>query len=89
MIEGVDADIINAPFLALYLSPLRRDSQMDDGIGSGQHYCWEPFFILGAASNVIIIQSAEKENEPMTSFDFARIGIPLTILNTLVYWIFL
>jgi Na+/H+ antiporter NhaD/arsenite permease-like protein len=30
----------------------------------------------GAASNVIIIQNAEKENETLTFFDFARVGMP-------------
>ncbi|MDD1765671.1 MAG: anion transporter, partial [Methanomassiliicoccales archaeon] len=45
--------------------------------------------ILGAASNVIIIQNAEKKGETLTFFDFARIGIPLTIINAVVYWMFL
>ncbi|MGB2866889.1 MAG: anion transporter [Bacteroidota bacterium] len=46
--------------------------------------------ILGAASNVIVIQNAEKKSHQTVSFfDFARVGIPLTALNTLVYWIFL
>jgi len=46
-------------------------------------------FILGAASNVIIIQNAEKGGETITFLEFARIGVPLTVLNTLVYWMFL
>jgi Na+/H+ antiporter NhaD/arsenite permease-like protein len=47
-------------------------------------------FILGAASNVIIIQNAEKRTgDTLTFFEFARAGVPLTILNVLVYWIFL
>lgn len=46
-------------------------------------------FILGAASNVIIIQNAEKSGETITFLEFARVGVPLTVLNTLVYWIFL
>jgi len=46
-------------------------------------------FILGAASNVIIIQNAEKSHETLTFLEFARVGVPLTILNVLVYWIFL
>ncbi len=50
--------------------------------------------IIGAASNVIIIQHAEKENhgQSITFLEFAKIGIPLTIINLLVYlfsfWIF-
>ena len=46
--------------------------------------------ILGAASNIIIIQNAEKRSsETITFFDFAKIGIPLTLLNALIYAAFL
>jgi Na+/H+ antiporter NhaD/arsenite permease-like protein len=46
-------------------------------------------FILGAASNVIIIQNAEKSGETITFLEFARVGVPLTLVNVLVYWIFI
>jgi Na+/H+ antiporter NhaD/arsenite permease-like protein len=45
--------------------------------------------ILGAASNVIIIQQAEREGSTLTFREFVRVGIPLTILQLLVYWVFL
>jgi Na+/H+ antiporter NhaD/arsenite permease-like protein len=45
--------------------------------------------ILGAASNVIIIQNAEKQGETLTFFEFARLGIPLTLLQLGVYWVWL
>ena len=46
--------------------------------------------ILGAASNVIIIQGAERRRGGTISFlEFARAGIPLTIANGAVYWLFL
>ena len=46
--------------------------------------------ILGAASNVIIIQNAEaRSGETITFFEFARIGLPLTVLNVAVYAVFL
>jgi Na+/H+ antiporter NhaD/arsenite permease-like protein len=46
--------------------------------------------ILGAASNVIIIQNAEKKNNSTIGFlEFVKIGIPLTVLNIAVYWLFL
>lgn len=45
--------------------------------------------ILGAASNVIVIQHAEREGESLTFFAFLKIGLPLTILNSLVYTSFL
>ncbi|MEX1276226.1 MAG: anion transporter [Bacteroidota bacterium] len=45
--------------------------------------------ILGAASNIIVIQNAErKSRETITFLEFAKIGIPLTLLNLLVYWFF-
>jgi Na+/H+ antiporter NhaD/arsenite permease-like protein len=45
--------------------------------------------ILGAASNVIIIQNAEKRAKATITFlEFAKIGIPMTIINVLVYWIY-
>jgi Na+/H+ antiporter NhaD/arsenite permease-like protein len=46
--------------------------------------------ILGAASNVIIVQSAERRGGgSITFFEFARVGVPLTIVNGTVYWLFL
>lgn len=45
--------------------------------------------ILGAASNVIIIQNAEKQGQTLTFFEFAKIGIPLTILQLAVYRVWL
>ncbi len=46
--------------------------------------------ILGAASNIIIIQNAEKKSKETINFlEFAKIGIPLTIANLAIYWIFL
>ncbi len=46
--------------------------------------------ILGAASNVIIIQKAEKDAGQTISFlEFLKIGLPLTLVNALVYWLYL
>jgi Na+/H+ antiporter NhaD/arsenite permease-like protein len=45
--------------------------------------------ILGAASNVIIIQNAEqKYGETLTFWEFFRVGLPLTVVNVAVYWLF-
>jgi Na+/H+ antiporter NhaD/arsenite permease-like protein len=41
--------------------------------------------ILGAASNVIIIQNAEKQGQTLTFPEFAKIGVPLTLLQITVY----
>ncbi|MBI5360696.1 MAG: anion transporter [Planctomycetes bacterium] len=45
--------------------------------------------ILGAASNVIIIQNAEKQGKTLTFWEFIRIGLPLTLVQAFVYWLFL
>lgn len=45
--------------------------------------------ILGAASNVIIIQNAEKKGSTVTFLEFAKIGVPLTIIQVVIYWVFL
>ena len=44
--------------------------------------------ILGAASNVIIIQNAEKKGgQTLTFLEFSRIGIPVTLMNVLLFWL--
>ena len=45
--------------------------------------------ILGAASNVIIIQNAEKKGETLSFAEFARVGIPLTVIQIAIFGIFL
>jgi Na+/H+ antiporter NhaD/arsenite permease-like protein len=45
--------------------------------------------ILGAASNVIIIQNAEKQGHTIEFSEFAKMGIPLTVVQTFVYLVFL
>lgn len=45
--------------------------------------------ILGAASNVIIVQRAERRGASLPFLDFARAGIPLTLLQAMVYWLFI
>jgi len=45
--------------------------------------------ILGAASNVIIIQNAEKQGYTLSFCEFAKVGIPLTIIQMTVFGIYL
>ena len=48
------------------------------------------FLIFGAASNLIIIQNAEKRGEQgITFFEFAKYGIPFTLVNLFIFWIYL
>jgi len=85
--------ISNVPMVALFL-PLLVSA--DPGVkqlmalAAGSTIAGN-LFILGAASNIIIIQHAEKENagESITFVEFAKIGVPLTAINVAVYWAFL
>ena len=84
--------ISNVPLVALYLPLLMHAGASGKelmALAAGSTLAGN-LFILGAASNVIIIQNAEKKSgQTLSFFDFARVGIPLTLVNVLVYWIFL
>jgi Na+/H+ antiporter NhaD/arsenite permease-like protein len=45
--------------------------------------------ILGAASNVIIVEAADRRGAPVSFFEFARVGIPLTAAQVGIFWLFL
>lgn len=83
--------ISNVPLVALYLPILTKLGVTSQGLmalAAGSTIAGN-FSILGAASNVIIIQNAEKKfGETLTFLEFVRIGIPLTVVNTMVYWLF-
>ena len=79
----------NVPFVALYLPVMELSGSTGVelmALAAGSTIAGN-LLILGAASNVIIIQNAEKRAAATISFlDFARVGVPLTIVNTIVYW---
>ena len=45
--------------------------------------------ILGAASNVIIIQQAESRGETLTFMEFVKVGVPVTLIQIGIYAVFL
>lgn len=80
--------ISNVPFVALF-QPLVTEA----GAGTAQLMALAAgstiagnLTILGAASNVIIIQNAEKQGETITFFEFMKVGVPLTVVQVFVYW---
>ena len=83
--------ISNVPLVALYLpmlSHLGATTKEMIVLAAGSTIAGN-LLILGAASNVIIIHNAEKKSgETITFSEFAKIGIPMTIINILVYWLF-
>lgn len=84
--------ISNVPMVALYLPALTNAGAATKqlmALAAGSTVAGN-LFILGAASNIIIIQNAEKKfGETLTFLDFAKIGIILTAIDLFVYWLFL
>lgn len=82
--------ISNVPLVALLLPALMRSGGGTPelmALGAGSTIAGN-LTILGAASNVIIIQNAERrKGETITFLEFARVGVPLTIVNGTVYWL--
>ena len=84
--------ISNVPLVALYLPMLIKTGASIREImalAAGSTIAGN-LTILGAASNVIIIQNAEaKSGYSITFLEFIKAGIPITIVNVAVYWMFL
>ncbi len=88
---GASQLVSNVPLVAMLLPALRDAGASPEALtalAAGSTIAGN-LFILGAASNVIIIQNAERRGETLTFLEFARIGVPLTLVNTLVYMLFL
>jgi len=83
--------ISNVPFVALF-QPLIIQQGMSVqemlALAAGSTIAGN-LTILGAASNVIVVQNAERQGITLSFLEFFRIGLPLTILNVVVYSVFL
>ncbi|MFH1400772.1 MAG: SLC13 family permease [Nanoarchaeota archaeon] len=80
--------ISNVPLVALYLPVLQHAgaTTMQLVALAAASTIAGNMLILGAASNVIIIQAAENQGERcIRTWDFAKIGIPLTLLTAIIY----
>lgn len=84
--------ISNVPLVALYLPLLQHQNLPVShllALAAGSTIAGN-LSILGAASNIIIIQNAEKRgNSGFGFFEFIKYGFILTIINVLVYACFL
>ncbi|MDD1715377.1 MAG: anion transporter [Methanolinea sp.] len=83
--------ISNVPFVALF-QPLILGRELPISgvmaLAAGSTIAGN-LTILGAASNVIVIQGAEQKGQTLTFLEFFRIGLPLTVANGIVYILFL
>ena len=79
--------ISNVPFVALF-QPLVQQAGTGTArlmaLAAGSTLAGN-LTILGAASNVIIIQNAEKQGETITFFEFMKVGLPLTLIQCLIF----
>ncbi|MDD4255092.1 MAG: SLC13 family permease [Methanofollis sp.] len=85
--------ISNVPFVALALPILTNAGTGDVGmlaLAAGSTIAGN-LTIAGAASNVIIVQGAERRGATLDFFGFMKIGLPLTLLQATVYtgWLLL
>jgi Na+/H+ antiporter NhaD/arsenite permease-like protein len=88
---GTSQFISNVPFVSLYLPLLlhiNAEAKALTALAAGSTIAGN-LMILGAASNIIILQNAEKKGEIITFWDFSKVGIPLTAVQLFVYWLFL
>ena len=79
--------ISNVPFVALF-NPLLVEAGMSTAetlaLAAGSTLAGN-LTILGAASNVIVIQNAEKQGETLTFTEFIRIGVPFSIVTGIIF----
>ncbi|MBI5587855.1 MAG: anion transporter [Deltaproteobacteria bacterium] len=91
IISAVGSQLLsNVPFVALYLPVLTHIGTGVKGLSAlaaGSTVAGN-LLVLGAASNIIVIQNAEKRGQTLTFYEFARVGVPLTAINVIVYWVF-
>jgi Na+/H+ antiporter NhaD/arsenite permease-like protein len=80
--------ISNVPLVALYLPLLLHSAHTSPQLltlAVGSTIAGN-LSILGAASNIIIIQNSEKRGiKGFGFFEFIKLGLPLTVLNVLMY----
>jgi Na+/H+ antiporter NhaD/arsenite permease-like protein len=83
--------ISNVPMVALYLPLLTQDPQHIQllALAAGSTIAGN-LSILGAASNIIILQNAEKRgNAGFGALEFTLVGLPLVVINIVIYLLFL
>lgn len=79
--------ISNVPFVALALPLLTEAGTGEAGmlaLAAGSTIAGN-LTIAGAASNVIIVQGAEKRGVTLNFFGFMKVGLPLTLLQAAIY----
>jgi len=83
--------ISNVPFVALF-QPVITNSALSVpqvlALSAGSTLAGN-LTVLGAASNIIVIQNAEKKGIALSFMDFIKIGAPLTVIQSVLFIVFL
>ncbi|WP_283745862.1 anion transporter [Sideroxydans sp. CL21] len=83
--------VSNVPLVALALPLVQSASSHSEAmlaLAAGSTIAGN-LTLIGAASNIIIAQAAERKGEHLGFWIFLAVGAPLTLVNLLVYWLFL
>lgn len=83
--------VSNVPLVALALPLLREAAAAPEvflALAAGSTVAGN-LTLMGAASNVIIAQAAERHGEHLGFWRFLAVGVPVTAINLAVYWLFL
>lgn len=84
----------NVPMVALYLPIMKsagygaKDAPIWAALAGGSTLAGN-LTLLGAASNLIIVEESEAKGYRLSLVDFVKIGVPLAIVNTLILYVFL
>ncbi len=84
----------NVPFVAVYMKALQAAGFTGSDVKvwlalAGASTLAGGLTILGAASNVIILEQAEQRGEGFGLLEFLKAGILVTVPNILILWLFL
>jgi Na+/H+ antiporter NhaD/arsenite permease-like protein len=85
--------ISNVPFVALFIPQFQQAGMSVNealALAAGSTLAGN-LTILGAASNIIVIQNAERQGETITFIEFIRFGIPFTLVTGVIFvtWLML
>ena len=84
----------NVPFVAVYIKAMQAAGFTGSNVKSwvalaGASTLAGALTLLGAASNVIILEAAESRGSGFSSIEFSKVGLLVTVPNILVLYLFL
>lgn len=84
----------NVPFVAVYLKAMLASGFTGNDVKAwmalaGASTLAGGLTLLGAASNVIILETAEQQGSGFSSWEFSKVGLLVTIPNILILYLFL